>query len=84
MKSIGLKTIIIGAGGHGRVILDILRQLPGVEPHGFVDDREDLVGQWVNGLPVLGGRGILKQLREQGISGAVVGVGDNEIRSQIF
>jgi sugar O-acyltransferase (sialic acid O-acetyltransferase NeuD family) len=52
------RVIIIGAGGHGREVADILShqaQVTGdLTPLGFVDDNSGLHGQRVAGLPVLG------------------------------
>ena len=50
--------MIIGAGGHGREVADILRHQAqasgGIEPLGFADDNRDLHGRHLDGLPVLG------------------------------
>lgn len=48
--------VIIGAGGHARETVEILRSggSPGDEPAGFLDDRPDLHGSVLDGLPVLG------------------------------
>ena len=51
------KVVIIGAGGHGREVADILRHQASqdtVAPLGFVDENTSLHGQEVDGLPVLG------------------------------
>lgn len=52
------RVVIIGAGGHGREVADILqhqaRQGEALHLLGFVDDRADLHGKIVNGVPVLG------------------------------
>ncbi|HKA17286.1 MAG TPA: acetyltransferase [Blastocatellia bacterium] len=52
------KVVIIGAGGHGREVADILRhqtQATGeIEALGFIDENRDLHGQSRDGLPVLG------------------------------
>lgn len=52
------RVVIIGAGGHGREVADILRQQARaareIEPLGFVDENCDLRGRIVDGLPVLG------------------------------
>lgn len=40
--------LIYGAGGHGRVVLDTLREL-GQEPDGFIDDGK--LGQTIDGMP---------------------------------
>lgn len=52
------KVVIIGAGGHGREVADILRYQASERTRsqvlGFVDDNCGLHGQTVDGLPVLG------------------------------
>ena len=50
------RVAIYGAGGHGRVVADIVeRDISDREVHGFIDDREDLLGAVVSGHVVLGG-----------------------------
>lgn len=49
-----LPVIVVGAGGHGRVVADALLAA-GVEVIGFVDADASRHGQQVLGLPVLGG-----------------------------
>jgi sugar O-acyltransferase (sialic acid O-acetyltransferase NeuD family) len=52
------RVVIIGAGGHGREVADILRHQARidrhVEPLGFADDNRELHGRSFDGLPVLG------------------------------
>lgn len=52
------RVVIIGAGGHGREVAEILIHQAQIRddltPLGFVDDNLDLRGQVVSGLPVLG------------------------------
>jgi sugar O-acyltransferase (sialic acid O-acetyltransferase NeuD family) len=52
------RVVIIGAGGHGREVADILRHQRSeggdIEPFGFVDENHGLHGQRFDGLPVLG------------------------------
>ena len=49
---------IIGAGGHGREVADILRHQASrgepVAPLGFIDENASLHGREIDGLPVLG------------------------------
>ncbi|MFH1419945.1 MAG: acetyltransferase [Planctomycetota bacterium] len=71
---------ILGAGGHGRVVLDILRQADTYKPVGFLDNNKALHGRRVDGLPVLGGLERLADLRQRGISGAIIAIGDNGVR----
>ena len=52
------KIVIVGAGGHGREVADILRHQASQgasAPLGFVDENAALHGREVDGLPVLGG-----------------------------
>ena len=48
--------VIVGAGGHGREIAEILQADPrvGFSIKGFIDDDRHLSNQIINGLPVLG------------------------------
>lgn len=72
--------LILGAGGHGRVVLDILFQANQHNPIGFLDNNAALHGRRIDGLPVLGGIDTLADLRKRGISGAVIAIGDNGVR----
>ncbi len=74
--------IILGAGGHGRVVLDVLRQAALHHPIGFLDNNAGLHGRRVDGLPVLGGVEQLDMLRRRGIAGAIIAIGDNGARRE--
>jgi sugar O-acyltransferase (sialic acid O-acetyltransferase NeuD family) len=76
------KIVIIGAGGHGRVILDILRAANCYNPVGFIDANTALHGHRVDGLKVLGDLSILDTLKFQDVTGAIVAIGDNGIRRE--
>lgn len=75
-----MDVVILGAGGHGRVVLDILQQAKTHKPVGFLDNNKALHGRRVDGLPVLGGIESLADIRGHGVRGAVVAVGDNGVR----
>ncbi len=75
-----MQVILIGAGGHGKVVLDILRCEGKREPIGFLDANPALAGQRVGGLPVLGPINLLPRLRQQKIRAAIVSIGDNRAR----
>ena len=68
------RCVILGAGGHGRVILDCLRA-SGIEVEGFLDAERPLWGQDVDGIPVLGGDERLAEMKAAGVSRFAVGVG---------
>lgn len=71
------KIVIVGAGGHGKVVADILR-LCGADLLGFVDDNPAMTHQQVDHLPVLGASAFL--LEQQPEIAAAAGIGDNKIR----
>jgi FlaA1/EpsC-like NDP-sugar epimerase len=49
------RTLIVGAGRAGRSLLRELRETPGEQVVGFVDDDARLRGRRLQGVPVLGG-----------------------------
>lgn len=76
------QVVIIGAGGHGKVVLDILRAAGRYEPVGFMDADTRLAGTKVGGLPVLGPTNLLPKLRNQRVGHAIVAIGDNRTRQR--
>lgn len=74
--------ILIGAGGHGKVVLDILQCEAKHRVVGFLDADASLHGTSIAGVPVLGGINQLLKLKSQKVRGAVVSIGDNRIRQQ--
>ncbi|MGA2441852.1 MAG: acetyltransferase [Tepidisphaeraceae bacterium] len=79
-----MDVVLIGAGGHGRVVLDILRTAGVHRPIGFLDADPQLTGQEVGGLPVLGQVNLLPKLKSQKVKGAIISIGDNHPRLQYF
>jgi sugar O-acyltransferase (sialic acid O-acetyltransferase NeuD family) len=80
-----MRVLIVGAGGHGQVVADILlgrMRANGVDlrPVGFVDDDPRLHHQVLLGLPVLGGVADLAGLEHDGV---VVAIGSNEVRRRL-
>lgn len=80
--NVSLKVVIIGAGGHGKVVLDILGAEGKHEPVGFVDTTPGLTGTTVCGKPVFGPPDMLPKLRERGVDAAIVAIGDCRARAQ--
>lgn len=74
--------VIIGAGGHGRVVLDILAQAREHNVVGFLDSNPSLHGRRMDGKPVLGDMSNLSAMIDRGVQGAVVAIGDNGIRRE--
>jgi UDP-perosamine 4-acetyltransferase len=77
-----MQTIIIGAGGHGRVALDILQSAGEYQPAGFLDADPSLNGRRISGLPVFGSVNLLSKLRQQRMTHAFIAIGDNRVRRQ--
>jgi sugar O-acyltransferase (sialic acid O-acetyltransferase NeuD family) len=77
-----MEVVIAGAGGHGRVVLDILRAQGTHTVRGFLDANQDLHGTEVDGLGVLGHLNLLSKLKSSGVGGAIVAIGDNRVRQR--
>jgi sugar O-acyltransferase (sialic acid O-acetyltransferase NeuD family) len=76
-----MKTVIVGCGGHGRVVLDILRAAGKHEAVGFLDSNPEMHGRHVDGLRVLGDLADVGLLRRaHRVEGAVIAIGDNGVR----
>jgi len=76
--------LIFGAGGFGREVAWIVERLNKVSPTwnllGFMDDADDIQGTLINGYPVLGKTG---DIRNYPNAYFVVAVGASKIREQI-
>lgn len=82
-----ISCVILGAGGHARMLLECLLSLPDVEIAGILDPAFSLKGSDLCGVPVLGDDGLLGELAGQGVSHFVVGVGgvgNNLPRKKLF
>lgn len=74
------KLVIVGAGPHSKVIIDIIEGMNEYEIIGLTD----LVKQGsVLGYPILGNDNILNDLKIQGIEFAFIAVGNNIIRKKL-
>ena len=67
--------VIVGAGGNTRVILDMIALGGRYRVVGLLDDNPARVGEVMMGAPILGPRSKLRELWDQGLRLAVVGVG---------
>ena len=77
----------LGAGGHARVVIKILRLMGTYELVGLLDPKPELWDTQVLGAPVLGDDGILADLYRQGVYHAFIGLGgtgDNRPRKQLY
>lgn len=75
------RCLILGCGGHGRVVLDILVNAARYEVAGFVDSNPSMIGRRIDGVEVLGSPEDLPRLREKcNARAAIVAIGDNGVR----
>jgi UDP-perosamine 4-acetyltransferase len=73
--------VLVGAGGHAKVVIEVARAQGRFEVVGVVDPRPP--GPRVLGVPVLGGDEALPRLRAEGVAWAFVALGGNALRQRI-
>ncbi len=75
--------VIIGASGHAKVIIDIVRQEGRFNIAGLLDQSKE-TGERVLGCPVLGKEENLPELiKSHALVGAIIAIGDNSVRSNV-
>lgn len=75
-----------GAGGHAKVVIEILRSMQEYEIVGLLDTRLER-GAKVLGVEVLGDDSVMTELKQRGIEHAFIGVGtvgDAQPRRQLY
>ena len=78
------RLLLWGAGGHGKVVLDVARSTRAFEIIAFIDDSADGEPATFCGCDVLGNPGLLKSLAGPGYSSFVASIGDNSTRAACF
>ena len=84
-----IKVVGIGAGGHAKILVELLEQSEKYELTGFTDAQRERWGTQLMGYPVLGGDEILAELYAKGIRAAFIGVGavsgvGTRLRAKLF
>jgi UDP-perosamine 4-acetyltransferase len=82
-----MRVVGLGAGGHAKVLIDLLRLRGDVEIVGLTDPDPALWHTTVLDVPVLGDDHLLATLLSQGVRGAFIGVGgvgDNTPRQRLY
>ena len=74
-----MKIAIIGAGGHGKVVLDAVLSAGTHVVAGIVDDNTELVGTRLFDVPIVGNIADLKH-----VEGYIIAIGDNRIRREKY
>ncbi len=79
-----MRIIIIGAGGQARIVHEILSYDRNVDIVAFVDNELHKNDEKLMGIPVMGDLFVLPQVIKNDISGAIIAIGDNEVRADYF
>jgi UDP-N-acetylbacillosamine N-acetyltransferase len=75
------KIVIWGASSHAMVVADIIKQNKTCQLIGFLDDvNTERHHTLFCGLPILGGREQLDELKAKGIDNVIIGIGDCHVR----
>lgn len=75
------RVIVLGAGGHARVVIEILEEREEFEIAGCVSRER---GGDTLGYPILGGDEMLPALYAQGLRKAFVAIGENRVRRAVM
>lgn len=79
--------VILGGGGHARVLIDCLQLIGRIKLGGILDHDRTLWGTELMNIPILGGDDLLAEIRTRGVNCFVVGVGgsgDNQPRQRLY
>lgn len=72
--------LLIGAGGHAKVVADIILKNEEYKIIGLIAQKQE-DGFW--GIPVIGNDDCLQELYEKGVSHAFVAIGDGRVREKL-
>jgi sugar O-acyltransferase (sialic acid O-acetyltransferase NeuD family) len=79
-----MRLVIFGAGENGTQALVCLRRAGAIDVAGFLDGDPSKAGLTKDGLPIFGGLDRIPSLRSSdGVTGAIVAVGDNGARERL-
>lgn len=75
------RAVVVGAGGHARVVLSVLSERDDYDVVGVVDTREPRPGEVILGVPVISAVDGLERLASEGVAHAFLALGENNLRS---
>lgn len=78
------KVVVLGTGGHARVVIATLRALGRWEIVGLLDRQMNQTEELIEGYPILGSWNDLEKIRKQKIKHGVIAVGNNEQRERLY
>lgn len=80
-----MRVVIVGAGGHGQVVADILWRMrdagADVAPVAFLDENGALHGRVILQTPVAGGMERLSEIEHEAV---IVAIGSGRVRQRLF
>jgi sugar O-acyltransferase (sialic acid O-acetyltransferase NeuD family) len=79
--------VILGGGGHARVLIDCIQMIGGISLVGILEHDRTRWGQELFNIPILGGDDLLPEIVARGVNCFVVGVGgtgDNQPRQRLY
>lgn len=82
-----MPVVVIGGGGHGRVLCDAARLQGSFDIRMIVDAQANLRGKQLDGVQIVGGDEELPRILREGVRHAVMGIGsvaNNSQRAAIF
>ncbi len=77
------EVFVFGAGGHAKVVIDILEQMSATKVAYVVDDGRKAGTNTVCGYPVIGGRDAMLARRQEVKKGGIIAIGNNRVRAGI-
>ncbi|MCP5487524.1 MAG: acetyltransferase [Verrucomicrobia bacterium] len=88
VRSLEVRCVILGGGGHAIVLIDSLLSMGGIDIAGVLDARKKPGhDDGVLGIPVLGGDMLLPRLKDKGVTHFVLGLagtGPNPLREKLW
>jgi len=81
------RVVGLGAGGHAKGIIEIVRINQDFEIVGLLDPKKELHGLDILGVPVMGGDELLPKVKQEGVQHFFIGlggIGDNSPRRHLF
>ena len=81
------RCVILGGGGHARVLIDCLLASGSAAPHGVLDPDRTRWGQKLLDIPIMGDDELLAQMVDEGVTHFAIGLGsieDNRPRRRLY
>src|SRR5437899_1997393 len=87
MTSIPIRCLVLGGGGHAKVVIEALTAAGVALPYAVLDCNPKRWGEKLLGVPIRGSDDLLTEMVQEGVTGFVVGLGgtgDNRPRQRLF